>query len=85
MRAMPPMSSPHRSVATGPGLIALIRMFWRPYCSASATVIARSAAFAALGESSMPMGLTPSLPTMFTIRPPPCRCMWGITALMHRT
>src|SRR4029434_8822563 len=53
MRAIPPMSWPHRSVATGPGLIAFTRMFWRPYCSASATVMARSAALAALREGSL--------------------------------
>ena len=85
IRAIPLMSWPHRSVATGPGLIAFTRMFFRPYCSASATVMARSAALAALGESSIPIGLTPSFPTMFTMRPPPWRSMCGITALMHRT
>src|SRR5262249_14447480 len=73
--AIPPIRPSQRSVATGPGLIALMQMFCRPYCSASATVTARSAALAALGVSSIPIGFTPSLPTMFTMRPPPCFSM----------
>ena len=85
MRAIPPISPSQRSVATGPGLMALMQMLWRPYCSARATVTARSAALAALGVSSTPMGFTPSLPTMLTIRPPPCLSMWGMTAFMQRT
>ena len=58
--AIPPIRVSQRSVVTGPGLMALMQMLCGPYCSARATVTARSAALAALGVSSMPMGYTPS-------------------------